>query len=98
ERREDPPPLDHRRDAARGVEERAERGVRPAAAEPLQALLAAAHAGQPVVNQNDSRESRVHARRLQGRFFVRPASLLWRAAHANAVLTPLPIPSSTRDL
>ena len=45
-----------RRDAAGDVEQGAERGVRPAAAEAFQALLAAAHAGQPVVDQDHPRE------------------------------------------
>jgi hypothetical protein len=58
ERRHDPAPLDRGRHGTGHVEQREERCRREQLTENFQAPLAAAHAGEPVVNEGDSRRAR----------------------------------------
>jgi len=55
-------PFDGRADAARSVEQGEELRIGPAAAKHFEALFAAAHAGEPVVDQDHARI--VHARKF----------------------------------
>ena len=63
ERGHDPAPLDRRRHGTGYVEQREERRGREELTEDFQAPLAAAHAGEPVVNDGDSRRARPLQRR-----------------------------------
>src|SRR5262245_29983681 len=58
--------LDRGRDAAATMHQRVEIRLREDLAEDLEALFAAAHAGQPVVDQRDPERLRSHRAQLAG--------------------------------